>query len=80
MKTEKMKKAFELGIAAFEKGAKCVPAHDKELLSLTNGKGNPFAEFIINDKRGQRENVAMYKAWAQGWTMANIGAEIPGEN
>ena len=72
-RTEKVEKAFKLGIAAFDKGAKCVHAHDKDLLDLLNGRGIPFAEFVESDKAGHEENLAMYKAWSQGWTMANLG-------
>ena len=75
-KSEKMAMAHNMGIAAFEKGMKCVPAHDKSLLELRNGKGIPLIEFIQNDKKGFNENLAMMKAWAQGWTIANLNAPI----
>jgi len=75
-KSEKMAMAYNMGIAAFEKGMKCVPAHDKSLTGLYNGKGIPLAEFIQNDKKGFNENLIMIKAWTQGWTIANLNAPV----
>jgi len=75
MKTEKTKKAFKLGITAFENGKMCMPARDGELLALLNGKDMPFADFIKQDKQGCKENQAIYKAWTQGWIMASIAKE-----
>jgi len=75
-KSEKMAMAYKMGTMAFENGMKCVPAHDKNLLELHNGKGIPLIEFIQNDKKGFNENLAMTKAWTQGWTIANLSAPV----
>ena len=78
IRTEKMEKAFRMGIAAFENGLKCVPAADSVLMEMTTIKGVPFFETVRNKKYDyeRKENLAAVKAWAQGWTFANIGAAV----
>lgn len=75
MKTEKMKKAFKMGIAAFRNGMKCIPAYDKELTEMTTIKGIPFSAVCANREYDyeRKENLAAVKAWTQGWTFANLG-------
>ena len=75
-RTEKMEKAFKMGIEAFENGMKCVPAHDKNLMDIATIKDVPFFEVCTDSKYAfeKEENDATVKAWIQGWTFANIGA------
>ena len=70
-RTDKMQKAFRIGIAAFENGMKCAPAHDDSLMDLIYA--NESRDLKIGSPES-RENNACFKAWTQGWTMANIGA------
>jgi len=62
MKTEKMKKAFALGISAFELGIRCAPVNDER-----------YMELIYGNDMLTGETAATAKAWLQGWTFANIG-------
>lgn len=51
--------AYGLGVNAFMKNAKRVPAHDKLLLS-----------FISDCKMG--ESIPYLRAWLKGWDAANL--------
>ena len=58
-----IQRAAELGAKAFERGAKCVPALDAEIMDLIRGK-----------KVGA--GLPIWDAWTRAWTMANLAAPI----
>jgi hypothetical protein len=57
--------AKELGRAAFEKGAKAIPALDVDFVNSL--KGQPVGG----------TGVALMKAWMAGWMAANLSAPLP---
>lgn len=52
-------KAYNFGVEAFNRGERCVPAHDKEFLKILEGL-----------KVG--EGIPLLKAWNKGWTDKNL--------
>lgn len=67
MSESKVEKATKLGRLAFERGAKCVAAHDPEL-----------CELLENNKVGDGENIPVLAAWNQAWHAANAKAPVKG--
>lgn len=57
--------AAALGKAAFQRGAKAIPAHDAAMMATLKGRN-------IGDTR----TVPQLKAWAQGWHRANLAAAL----
>lgn len=57
---------FNIGIEAFDKGDKCVPIRNKELLNYYE-KHNAKIGSVKSKKTTQITN-----AWVDGWTFANI--------
>lgn len=55
----------EIGMTAFSKGLKCVPAMDKNIMS------------VISDNRRVLDTREVLKAWIAGWTKANLESEQP---
>lgn len=65
MKLRKEKeKAFILGIEAFKKGFKRIPAKDKELLNM------------LKNKYEYRESIGIIKTWCNGWDIANLSTNV----
>lgn len=60
---QKVAAAEKLGREAFARGAKAVPAHDRELMAL-----------IAGDRMG--DSIPALKAWNRGWDKANLAAEV----
>ena len=54
---------FEVGKTAFAKGLKCVPASDKNIMS------------VIADKSRVLDTCEVLRAWIAGWTKANLEAD-----
>ena len=61
------RRAAALGKAAFERGAKAIPAHDTAMMGTLKGRE-------IGDPR----TLPQLKAWAQGWHKANLAASVGG--
>lgn len=53
----------EMGRLAFDEGKKCVPALDKNIMS------------VISDSRRTLDTCESLRAWIAGWTKANLEAE-----
>lgn len=55
--------AKTLGSIAFARGVKCAPALDAEMMKMLSGR-----------QVGDRRTAPELKAWAAGWTQANLAA------
>lgn len=53
----------EMGRLAFDEGKKCVPAWDKNIMS------------VISDSRKTLDTREVLRAWIAGWTQANLEAD-----
>jgi hypothetical protein len=63
---------FNVGVEAFERGDKCVPAHSPEIREYM--KENPS---MINSNDAQyKKTDKVVKAWIDGWTKANRSAPV----
>lgn len=67
-RNEQLKAARVLGAEFFGQGGRCVPAADRKVLALLEGRG------LGVTPEGEAPTVLILKAWADGWTMANLGA------
>jgi hypothetical protein len=63
-----IEKARMLGQQAFLRGDKPVPAWDAELMAMLEGR-----QFEPGNN-----TVALLQAWSDGWTQANLDADVPG--
>ena len=54
---------IEMGKTAFNKGLKCIPAHDENVMS------------VIADQNKVCDTNTVLKAWILGWTRANLENE-----
>jgi hypothetical protein len=68
-----IEKARNIGMEAFNAGKKAIPALDKELWALQE---SPEMEAFGPPQIGR--SIPVLKAWAEGWTEANLDAPIPG--
>lgn len=55
--------AKTLGAIAFEKGIKCAPVLDADLMAMFAGR-----------EIGNKQTMTDMKSWIAGWTQANIAA------
>ena len=63
---------FNVGLEAFKRGDKCVPAHSKELRDYM--KENPS---MINSNDAQfKKTDKITKAWIDGWTKGNMSMPV----
>jgi len=58
--------AAVLGTQAFTNGARCIPAHDPELMSML--KGRPLGE----TPAGEASTIRLLEEWANAWHAANL--------
>ncbi len=61
--SERWNRAAALGKAAFDRGAKSIPAHDPAMMETLRGR-----------EIGDRRTLPELWAWSQGWHRANAAA------
>lgn len=54
--------AYQMGKAAFARGAKCIPMMDRDFMNFLKNAGM---------------EVTLMHAWMQGFTVANLAAPVP---
>ena len=61
---------FNIGLEAFERGDRCIPAHNKELMDYI--KEHPsIRNTEINDESQFKRTEKITKAWTDGWIYGN---------
>lgn len=58
-------RARAMGEAAFARGAKCVPAHDRDFIE---------ALYMVSHRMGG--SLPYYDEWYKGWNTANLRAPV----